>query len=78
MGMKLNMGHQCALLAKKANNILSSLRMSTDSRLREILIPLQPGNVSLNLESFDQFWVSKYKKYVSILERVQSRVTKIF
>lgn len=78
MPIKLNTSQHHALLAKVANNILGCLRKSDTSRSRE-------GNYSplinagrLNLESCVQFWASKYKKDVSILERVQCRATKMF
>jgi len=48
---KLDMSHQCALAAQKANNILGSLKISVASRSREEILPLYSSLVRPHLES---------------------------
>jgi len=74
---KLDMSHQCALTAQKANCILRCTKSSMANRSREEILPLCSALVKPRLESCIQLWSPQHRKDMDLLERVQSRVTKM-
>ncbi|KFQ76619.1 hypothetical protein N335_05439, partial [Phaethon lepturus] len=74
---KLNMSHQCALIAQKANRILGCIQSSVASRSREGILSVCSTLVRPHLESCIQLWSPQHKKYMDLLEHLQRRATKM-
>jgi len=73
---KLDMSHQCALAAQKANSILGCIRRSMASRSREVILPLCSALVRPHLESCIQLRSPQHRKDVDLFEWVQRRPQK--
>ncbi|GAB0177828.1 hypothetical protein GRJ2_000248100 [Grus japonensis] len=65
---KLNMTHQCALAAQKANHVLGCIRSSVTSRSREVILPLCSALLRPHLEYCIQLWGPQYKTDMELLE----------
>ncbi|KAK4826495.1 hypothetical protein QYF61_009568 [Mycteria americana] len=74
---KLNMSQQCALAAQKATCILSCIKRSMASRLREAILPLCSALVRPHLEYCIQLWGPQHKTDMDLLKQVQRRATKM-
>jgi len=68
MDEKLDMSHQCALTAQKANRILGCIKRSVASRAREEILPLCSTLVRPHLESCVQLWSPQHRKDLDLLE----------
>ena len=74
---KLNMSQQCDKAAKKSNAMLGCIAGSTESRAREVIIPLFSALVRPHLEYCVQFWTPQFRKDIDKLEHVQRVVTRM-
>jgi len=70
---KLNMSHQCALAAQKANRVLGCIKSSVGSGSREGILPLYSALLRPHLESCIQIWSPQQKKDMDVLEWGQRR-----
>jgi len=74
---KLDMRHQCAPAAQKANCILGCTSSSVASRSRQGILLLSSTLMRPHLEYYIQLWSPQHKKDTELLERVQRRATKM-
>ncbi|KFQ89672.1 hypothetical protein N337_00894, partial [Phoenicopterus ruber ruber] len=74
---KLNMTQQRVLAAQKANHLLGCIQRRVISRSREVILLLYSALMRPHLEYCVQLWGPQHKKDMDLLERVQTRATKM-
>ena len=71
------MTQQYALSAQNASCILSCIKRSVASRVKEVTLPLYSALVRLHLECCIQMWSPQNRRDMDLLECVQRRATKM-
>jgi len=74
---KLDMSHQCALAAQKANPSPNCIPSCMTSRARERILPLCSALVRPHRESCVRLWNPQHRTDMDLLKRVQRRATKM-
>ena len=59
---RLTMSQQCAIVAKKVNNILGFIEKRMTSRLKEVLLSFYSALVKPHLEYCVPFWAPQFRK----------------
>ena len=73
----VDISHQCALAAQKANSILSCIKRSIAGRSKEVILPLYSALVRPCLEYCIQMGSPQYRTDMDLLEHIQKRATKM-
>ena len=74
---KLDMNHQHALAALKANSILDSIKRGVVKWEGEVIVPLYSALWRPRLEYCVQAWGLQHRRDVELLEQVQRRATRM-
>ena len=70
------MSQQYALSAQNASCILSCIKRSVASRVREVILSICSALVRPHLEYCIQMWSPQYRRDMDLLERIQGKATK--
>ena len=71
------MTQQYALSAQNASCILSCIKRSVASRVKEVTLPLYSALVRLHLEYCVQMWSPVYRRDMELLECIQRTATEM-
>jgi len=77
MDDRVTMSQQCALAAKKVDDLLGCIKKSVESRSSELTLPFYSALGRPHLEYCVQFWALHFKKDEELLERVQQRAMRM-
>ena len=69
-------GNQCALAAKKANQVLGQIHRSFSCKTKDVMLQIFKVFVRPHLEYAVTAWSPWHKKDIEVLERIQHRATR--